>query len=249
VDGRIEHGFRERLRALARFTKAGDAETAAEDVERQLREARAEAAARGRPVGVVLAGVWEKALVRAKAAASSGEAARARVDARAAIPPWERFDQEHPPRFLCDPSLGGLARWLRAAGYEASLAPDVPGYRLPDEALHRGLVLLTTEAEVLDRRIVADGSLVAVWVPSALTMAGQLHMVAVELGLSRRRPRCMACGGALVPTPKELVRPRIPPRTALWKDEYFVCAGCDRLFWHGTHWERIETALRRLVAA
>ena len=26
----------------------------------------------------------------------------------------------------------------------------------------------------------------------------------------------------------------------MWKDEYFVCAGCDRLFWRGTHWERIE---------
>jgi uncharacterized protein len=102
---------------------------------------------------------------------------------------------------------------------------------------------------VLDRRIVVDGSLVVVWVPSALTMAEQLHMAALELDLSRHEPRCMACGGALVPKPKEEVRPRIPPRTALWKDEYFVCAGCDRLFWRGTHWERIEAALRRAVAA
>jgi uncharacterized protein with PIN domain len=45
------------------------------------------------------------------------------------------------------------------------------------------------------------------------------------------------------------VRPRIPPRTALWKDEYFVCAECDRLFWRGTHWERIERTLRQAVAA
>ncbi len=163
--------------------------------------------------------------------------------------PWARFDDEHPPRFLCDPSLAGLARWLRAAGYEALVAPDVPGHRLPDEALRRGLVLLTTDAEVLDRRIVADGSLAVVWVPSALTMAEQLHLVSVELGLTRREPRCMACGGALVPRPKEDVRPRIPPRTALWKDEYFVCAGCDRLFWRGTHWERIERTLRQAVAA
>ena len=157
--------------------------------------------------------------------------------------------RRRPPRFLCDPSLAGLARWLRAAGYEASPAPEVPGHRLPDEALRRGLVLLTTEAEVLDRRIVADGSLVVVWLPSALTMVEQLHMAALDLGLTLREPRCMACGGALVPTPKEDVRPRIPPRTALWKDEYFVCAGCDRLFWRGTHWERIERTLRRAVAA
>jgi uncharacterized protein with PIN domain len=176
-----------------------------------------------------------------------GGAAR---DPRAdAAPPWARFGPEHPPRLLCDPSLAGLARWLRAAGYEASLAADVPGHRLPDEALRRECVLLTTEAEVLDRRIVADGSLVVAWVPSTLTMAEQLHMVALDLGLGRREPRCMACGGALVPRPKEEVRPRIPPRTALWKDEYFVCGACDRLFWRGTHWERIEKALEQAVAA
>jgi hypothetical protein len=59
----------------------------------------------------------------------------------------------------------------------------------------------------------------------------------------------MACGGVLVARAKDEVRPRIPPRTALWKDDYFVCAGCDRLFWRGTHWERIEATLRRAVAA
>ncbi len=42
---------------------------------------------------------------------------------------------------------------------------------------------------------------------------------------------------------KDDVRARIPPKTALWKDDYFVCAACDRLFWQGTHWERIAGTL------
>ena len=54
----------------------------------------------------------------------------------------------------------------------------------------------------------------------------------------------MACGGILVAAHKEAVRPRIPPRTALWKDDYFLCADCDRLFWPGTHWSRISSALQ-----
>jgi hypothetical protein len=238
VDGRIEHGFLARFRALGVIAGRG---TAVEDARRTVGGARERARLEGRPAARVLAEAWARELLATKAAPGAGAAS--------APPPWTRFDAAHPPRFLCDPSLGGLARWLRAAGYEALVAPEVPGHRLPDEALRRGLVLLTTEAEALDRRIVADGSLVAAWVPSALTMAEQLHMVVLDLGLSLREPRCMACGGTLVPRPKEEVRPRIPPRTALWKDEYFVCAGCDRLFWRGTHWERIESALRRAVAA
>jgi uncharacterized protein with PIN domain len=239
VDGRIEHGFRARLRALAEIT----GEEPGTYVARIVSEARGVSMREEIPFAQALTDAWLaelEAVKKAWAGRSSGEGP---------VPPWARFDKTRPPRFLCDPSLAGLARWLRAAGYEAFLAPEVPGHRLPDEALRRGLVLLTTEAEVLDRRIVADGSLVVVWLPSALTMAEQLRMAALELGLTLREPRCMACGGTLVPTPKDEVRPRIPPRTALWKDEYFVCAGCHQLFWRGTHWERIEKTLRRAVAA
>jgi uncharacterized protein len=240
VDGRIEHGFRARFRALAAWTGRQDPGA---EAERLVGEGRAAGASAGLSSAHALATVW----LRELAAARREWTGRAR--GAGDMPPWARFDEANPPRFLCDPSLGGLARWLRAAGYEARHASEVPGHRLPDEALRRGLVLLTSEAEMLDRRIVGDGSLVVAWVPSALTMAEQLHVVAVELGLTLREPRCMACGGGLLPRAKEEVRSRIPPRTALWQDEYFVCAECDRLFWRGTHWERIAATLRRTVAA
>jgi uncharacterized protein with PIN domain len=106
---------------------------------------------------------------------------------------------------------------------------------------------VTTDTETLDRRIVADGSLLLVWLPTSLTLEQKLATVLRELALPLREPRCMACGGELVPRAKPQVQPRIPPRTALWQDEYFVCAACDRLFWRGTHWERIEPRLARAV--
>ncbi len=240
MDGRIEHGFRARFRALAGWTGRERPEV---EAARLVGEAMAAGASAGIPTARALATIWLRELIAAKGAWTG------RASGVGAAPPWARFDEANPPRFLCDPSLGGLARWLRAAGYEARQDAEVPGHRLPDEALRRGLVLLTTEAEVLDRRMVADGSLVVVWVPSALTMGEQLHAAAVELGLTLRDPRCMACGGGLLLTAKDAVRSRIPPRTALWKDEYFVCVECDRLFWRGTHWERIAATLRRTVAA
>jgi uncharacterized protein with PIN domain len=57
----------------------------------------------------------------------------------------------------------------------------------------------------------------------------------------------MRCGGALAPAAKQSVLPRIPPRTALWKDEYFLCVSCDGLFWQGTHWQRIRETLAEAV--
>jgi uncharacterized protein with PIN domain len=249
VDGRIEAGFRGRFRMLLGLVSSEELDReVAGLIERARERAGREGVALAQALAVVYDQTRDAVKARAQASARPDAGAARPEEASSPTPPWRRFTDAQPPRFLCDPSLGGLARWLRAAGYEASVPGEVPGHRLPVEALRRGLVLLTTEAKVLDRRIVADGSLLVVWLPSALTMREQLRMVMRDLGLRLREPRCMACGGAQVAASKESVRPRIPPRTALWKDEYFVCAACDRLFWQGTHWERISKALAEAAA-
>jgi uncharacterized protein with PIN domain len=229
VDRRTEGAFRRRLEALARSLGA---EAGSIDVEALLSEARRLAVEDGMPSARALVLVYERAR----------DGCRGR-----GLLPTQHAGPE--PRFLCDASLGGLARWLRAAGYEAQLAPEVPIHRLPDEAHRRGLVLLTTDTEVLDRRLAVSGSLRLVWLPSSLTVQEKLGFVLRDLALALREPRCMACGGTLVARAKESVSARIPPRTARWKDEYFVCVLCDRLFWQGTHWQRIVPSLRAAAVA
>jgi len=146
-----------------------------------------------------------------------------------------------PPRFLCDPSLGGLARWLRAAGYEAEAARPRDGDLL-GEARRRQALLVTTDSRQASR-MAAEGELQVLWIPSNLSRVRQLGVVLRDLDLEPREPRCMACGAELRAVPKREVADRIPPRTARWKDEYFLCAGCGRLYWQGTHWERILARL------
>ena len=148
-----------------------------------------------------------------------------------------------PPRFRCDGSLGALARWLRAAGYEASAHPGVGGEQLARAPRGAETVLLTSDHRVFERRDVREGTLRAVHVPCSLTRDAQLAHVLRALALGLRPPRCMRCGGELATVEKDAVRPRIPPRTAAWQDEYFLCRGCGQLFWRGTHWERIRARL------
>jgi uncharacterized protein len=156
-------------------------------------------------------------------------------------PTWDRFRTEA-PRFLCDASLGGLARWLRASGYEAGTAALSPA-ALCERARVDGRVLLTSDSGLLDRSAAAGADVTVLWIPVSLTLAEQLRMTLRDLGLVLREPRCMACGGALLPVAKAVVAARIPPRTALWRDDYSLCAGCDHLYWRGTHWSRIAQAL------
>lgn len=147
-----------------------------------------------------------------------------------------------PERILCDASLGGLARWLWAAGCAAE-ATGEPGAALLERAQETGAALLTSDAEIVDRRAVASGEVRAVWVPVHREAPEQLALVFEELGLRRGEPRCMRCGGVLLGVDKAAVAARIPPRTARWLDEYQVCCDCDGLFWRGTHWRRIAARL------
>jgi uncharacterized protein with PIN domain len=149
-----------------------------------------------------------------------------------------------PPRFLCDAGLGGLARWLRASGYEAVWIPDIDDDDLLVEGVRLDAIILTTDSMLMERRVLRDGMIPAVWVPPTLTMLEQLALVFQELELEVRESRCMACGGELREVEKEIVRERIPPRTLKWLDEFYECTQCGKLFWHGTHWQKITSRLK-----
>jgi uncharacterized protein len=173
-----------------------------------------------------------------------GQVARWEVRAHGIRP----FSIESAPRFLCDAGLGGLARWLRAAGYETFWFADIDDPALLQQARQLDATILTSDSLMMERRVLRDGLLCSIWLPPTLTKGEQLALVFRELGLAPRPPRCMRCGGELRRVDKESVRERIPPKTWRWIDDYFLCAQCGQLFWHGTHWQRITAELSRRLA-
>lgn len=159
------------------------------------------------------------------------------------------MDMDSNPRFACDAMLGGLARWLRAAGYDASWQADIDDWDLIRLAQREGCVLLSCDTGIFRIGIVRDGDLPALLIPQTLlTKEKQLAFVLHQLKLEPRPPRCMACGGALVEVPREQVRERAPPRTFAEVDRFYECARCGQLFWQGTHWQKISAVLDQVRA-
>jgi len=140
--------------------------------------------------------------------------------------------------------LGGLARWLRAAGYDAVWRADIDDWDAVRLAQREGRTLLTSDTGILRIGIVRDREVPALYIPHGLDKQGQLAFVLRQLDLPLREPRCMACGGLLVEASREQVRARVPARTFAWVDRYYTCARCGRVFWEGTHWQKIVKALR-----
>jgi len=150
------------------------------------------------------------------------------------------------PAFWCDAMLGGLSRWLRAAGYDAAWQEGIDDADLVRRALAAGRVLLTCDTELARHGAIRTGRVQAVLLPAGLPKFDQLRFVVDRLGLRCLAPRCMVCGGALRAIPKASARPEVPPRTFDWCDAYFRCERCGKVFWRGTHWQRIAARLEML---
>ena len=150
-------------------------------------------------------------------------------------------------RFLADANVGRLARWLRAYGYDAAYAPHVDDRQLIAQALAEGRLLLTRDAGLMQRRVVVRGTVRALLLVSD-RVTEQLAQVVVELGLAgdRRLSRCLECNVELEPRPKAEVSERLPPHVRATQTRFSECPNCSRVYWPGTHWERMNARLAAL---
>jgi uncharacterized protein with PIN domain len=148
-------------------------------------------------------------------------------------------------RFACDAMLGSLARWLRAAGYDASWRADIDDWDLVREARAERRVLLSCDTGIFRIGIVRDGDVPSLQVPNGLGTQEQLAFVLDRLRLAPREPRCMACGGELAEVPRAAVEGKVPPRSFAWASRFWECGRCGRPFWQGTHWQHIAERLQQ----
>lgn len=143
--------------------------------------------------------------------------------------------------------LGGLARELRLAGYDAVFAGPIDDGELVRRASESGEVLLSSDAPLFERRAVRDGTVRALYVPRTRPHE-QVETVLRSLALPVREPRCLACGGEVVDVDKESVRALVPAQSFACFASFYRCDRCGRVLWQGSHWDRIEARHRALRA-
>ena len=78
---------------------------------------------------------------------------------------------------------------------------------------------------------------------------GQLREVVQRLDLRHATSpftRCMECNGLIEPVDKETIMSELPPRTRDEFDEFRRCTECGRLYWRGSHYDRMQELIARL---
>ena len=151
------------------------------------------------------------------------------------------------PRFLADCNVGRLARWLRVLGYDAAYEPALPDAQVVARALAERRVLLTRDADMMRRRVITGGALKAILLRDD-RVDDQVRQVLTELALepSQALSRCLDCNAELEPRAKDAVADRLPAYVRATQDRFSECPSCARIYWPGTHWERMRERIAAL---
>lgn len=152
------------------------------------------------------------------------------------------------PRFIVDTNVGKLARWLRVMGYDALFINDMDDEGLITIGLREKRVLLTKDTQIMLRRVVTSGKLKALLIRDD-DLKAQLRQVveAMNLNLRRQFTVCLECNESLLPRTKEEVRDVVPPYVFQTQCQYLQCPACHRVYWRGTHWQRMKRELDTLA--
>jgi uncharacterized protein with PIN domain len=150
-------------------------------------------------------------------------------------------------RFIADAHLGGLARLLRMLGFDTLYSNDYRDEQIRAIAQAENRVVLTRDRDLLKCRNVTHGCFV-----HALRPREQLREIVDRLQLeagARPLSLCLHCNLPLSPIDRGAIVERLPPRVAQSYETFCWCEGCDRVYWEGSHWQRMRELISRYTVS
>ena len=164
-----------------------------------------------------------------------------------AIEPMLRLREWPPPivRFIADSHLGGLARLLRMAGFDTLYRNDYRDSEIADIARHEQRIVLTRDRDLLKQRGISHGCYV-----HALKPARQFGEIVARLDLARSfNPftLCLECNAPVREIEKTYFVRQLPSSVQARHEHFTICDRCGRVFWEGSHWQRMRQLLDKMV--
>jgi len=145
------------------------------------------------------------------------------------------------PAFVVDVNLGKLARLLRMLGFDAAYRNDFGDREIAALAACESRIVLTRDRRLLRFKVIEHGY----WLRSDDPRV-QIREVVSRYDLTpliKPFKRCLVCNGVIEPVEKEKVIERLEPRTKIYYEDFYTCNGCGKIYWKGSHYERMNETL------
>ena len=147
----------------------------------------------------------------------------------------------NPPRFIADAHLGRLARYLRFAGVDTLWKNAWDDAELVAIAAREGRIALTCDRALLMHRTLPAGCYLRSRQPrTQLAEVGRRYALAL---CGQQASRCLECNEVPLPVAKTEIAAELLPRTLAAFEQFWRCPGCRRIYWRGSHWQRMQAAL------
>lgn len=150
----------------------------------------------------------------------------------------------HGLRFVVDENAAGLVPLLRGLGLDTAYDRCWTDERIAEIAEAEGRVVLSRDRALLKRSCIAHGRLVRANLPDdQLREVLALYPIPSE---AVRFSRCLRCNVLLRPVEKAAILHRLEPRTKRYYHRFQMCPSCERIYWPGSHQERMLERYARL---
>ncbi len=149
------------------------------------------------------------------------------------------------PRFVVDVHLGKLARYLRLLGFDTRYDRCFADANIAAISRAERRIVLTRDKGLLKRNEVTRGY----WLRNTEPRR-QLAEVTEALDLRnaiRLFTRCMICNHGLESVAEEAVRNSMPRGLRGRFESVSCCRGCGRLYWPGSHYDRLADLVRTVA--
>lgn len=156
-------------------------------------------------------------------------------------------DAALPPRFLADAMLGRLARWLRILGFDCAYESQIDDQELVRRAAREERIVLSR-----DRALPQEWRITGIHLVVSEDLREQLCEILRRYDLTgalRLFTRCSECNHPLREAPESEVAGRVPPHALAAHDRFLECPGCRRVYWEGSHAERIRRVVGEVLDA
>jgi uncharacterized protein len=142
------------------------------------------------------------------------------------------------PKFILDVHLGKLARLVRLLGFDACYQNNYTDKQIVELAITGSRIVLTRDVDLLKHKALQYGY----WLRSQYAEEQLAEVIKRYDLIDDIKPftRCIACNGKIVAVSKENVLDIIPPKTKQYFNEFYKCVECNRVYWKGSHYERMQ---------
>lgn len=150
-------------------------------------------------------------------------------------------------RFLADRTTGQLARKLRALGFDVLYQAGGQLEEAAGVAFSENRWILTRSRRLREKGL--EARVIVVEADDPREQVGEvLSKLKLELEEEKFFSRCLMCNEILLPASKEEVEGKVPDFIYRAYESFHICPRCRRVYWPGTHLQRMKKGLSSAVA-